>query len=560
MKKSLANVIHIYGADDEGRKKSKVIYIENFIDDKGKVTKDFRVDENPMYTFFISKKDNIPDCPVNYVKKEDIDSVTVLYDNLTKKCADITNQKDYFRSCIDNRNFYQLNRIHNDKRLHLSDMDLSDYKIREWIETTPKEEIGLIPLSKAFFDIEVDIINHDGFPNPEEAPCPVNLISYMYQPTMELHSFILRNTDNESQTEFLEFFEENEEDYVKELINEMNTASSNGKKTKYEKINKIHFHIFDNEVELITHFFNIIKADKPDYGLTWNGAFDLVTMKNRLLKFRKNPEKIMCPAEFPYKNVRLEQDLMRTDFSKRKSTLEIAGYTQYVDLLECYASIRSTMGKRESYTLDAILLEEIGESKYEYEGDIKEAVYLDFEGFMKYSLYDSFRLYQLEEKNKDVDLLYGMSTMTATRFKKVMTKTTSIRNFAAMILEKQGYILSNNHNRFTEKEGDKKKFRGAWVALPEKMDRVGVKLNGQRSKNIFENLVDLDLTALYPSIILAFNIDADTMLGLVEKVDGLEIEGDEIASLLSTGNPIIVGNRLLGLPSFEEVLKEINHD
>jgi DNA polymerase elongation subunit (family B) len=251
----------------------------------------------------------------------------------------------------------------------------------------------------------------------------------------------------------------------------------------------------------------------------------------------------------------IRPDTFNTDFSKKKSQFEVTGYTQFICLLENFASIRATMGKRESYTLGDILLEEIGESKYEYEGDITDALYVDFEGFLKYSLYDSFRLYQLEEKNKDIDLLYKMSLMTATRFSKVMTKTVSIRNFAAMVLEGEGFILSNNHNKHKD-HGEKEKFRGAFVALSKLMDPVGIELNGVRSAKVYENVIDEDLASLYPSIILAWNIDADTMVGKIRCYDKPELD-DEIPALLAEADYVKIGNQLLGLPTVSDVLKNL---
>ena len=104
-------------------------------------------------------------------------------------------------------------------------------------------------------------------------------------------------------------------------------------------------------------------------------------------------------------------------------------------------------------------MSELGEGKFEYEGDIKTAAYVNFESFLKYSIYDSYRMYQLETKCRDIDVMYANSLMTCTRLNKVLKKTTSIKNIAKVFLEKEGYILSNNLNIFIERE--KKKFQGA---------------------------------------------------------------------------------------------------
>ena len=558
--KALSNVIHLMAENDRGyRSVPKIIYVENILEDDGTVTKNIEVEEDPKYTYYsthhlIGTEDEISEEGVNYVSKDLCKPITTRYEDIRYSMAKISDQMDFYKTCIRNGRWKDLRNLEKDVNIHLSDVPLADYKIREWIEKNRHQTVH-IPVAKAFYDIEVDIYGYDGFPDPELAPCPVSLISYLYEPTMTLHSFILRNPDNQSQADFLEALEAHKEDYVAMLLEEFN--ADNGGKVKYKKLRDIRFHVYDTEEELIRKFFALVKRDKPDFAGAWNASFDMKTLEQRLLKEGIDTVKVMCPSEFPYKQVNIQPDTFNTDFSKKKSLFDVTGYTQFICLLENFATIRATMGKRENYSLGAILFEEIGESKYEFEGDIQDAMYVDFEDFLKYSLYDSFRLYQLEEKNKDIDLLYNMSLMTATRFSKVMTKTVSIRNFAAMVLEKEGYILSNNHNRLKE-HGEKKKFKGAFVALPEMMHPVGIELNGVRSGKVYENVIDEDLASLYPSIILAFNIDADTMIGKImcESKPNLE---DDIPTMLAEADPIRIGKELLGLPNIEEVLDNI-HD
>lgn len=557
--KSLSNVIFLRAENDRGyRVDPKVIYVENHLLPDGTVKKHIEVEEDPKYTFYsthhlIGTDDEISEEGVNYVKKELCRPITVRYADMPKKIAQISGQMDFYNACVRNGRFRDLSNLDKDVNTHLSDMHLADYKIREWLEAN-RDQKTVVPISKAFFDIEVDIYGYEGFPEPEEAPRPVALVSYLYEPTMVLHSFILRNEDNHSQTEFLEALAEHEEDYVAHLLEEFNASNGNGK-TKFKQLTDIKFHIFEDELDLLKAFFKLVKRDKPDFCGAWNASFDMKTMEMRLLNEGVNTTKVMCPAEFPYKQVSIRPDTFNTDFSKKKSQFDVTGYTQFICLLENFASIRATMGKRESYALGDILLEEIGESKYDFEGDITDALYVDFEGFLKYSLYDSFRLYQLEEKNKDIDLLYKMSLMTATRFSKVMTKTVSIRNFAAMVLEDEGFVLSNNHNKHKD-HGEKEKFRGAFVALSKLMEPVGIELNGVRSAKVYENVIDEDLASLYPSIILAWNIDADTMVGKVRCEHTPELE-DEIPTLLAEADYVKIGNQLLGLPTVSDVLENM---
>jgi DNA polymerase elongation subunit (family B) len=554
--KQLANVIHIRHRTEDRKLLNKIIYVENVLQDDGSIKKQIEVEESPAYTYYITKEEHWLKKPVNYIDRDLVRPVTTVYDNLFASMAKTSGQMEFFKTCLANGKWRELRALHRDPNLHLTDMDLPDYKVREWLERN-KQQIAVLPITKAFYDIEVDTLNHQGFPEPRDAKCPVALISYIYQPTMTIWSFILRNPENESQTEFLELLEANKEDYAQMIVDEINEGYDPAK--PFKKVNALKFKIYDKEEDLIIDFFRLVKRDKADFVAAWNGIFDLLTLKNRLLKKKVDPVDVMCPAEFPYAEADVREDEFSTDYRKRNSVLNVTGYSQWVEMLECFAKIRATMGMRESYKLEDILADEDLESKYEYEGDISDAMYVNFESFLKYSIYDSFRIYQLEEKNNDIDLLYNMGLMTATRFTKVMTKTTSIRNFAAMILEPQGYLLSNNHNRMKEEE-EKQKFKGAFVALPDMMDNVGIVISadGKRSNRVIENVVDEDLSSMYPSIILAGNIDADTMIGKIICESMPELN-DLIPGLLAENDVIRIGHELVGLPNFEEVVADLEN-
>jgi DNA polymerase elongation subunit (family B) len=553
--KQLSNVLHVRDRDDNNRQHSKIIYVESVLQPDGTIKKQFEIEEEPSYTFYITKDEHRLSKAANFIEFDKVEPINVKFDNLQYEMAKASDQMDFYKACRNNGKWRELRNLHKDNNLHLTDMDLADYKTREWLDRN-RHNIAVLPITKAFYDIEVDVSEYKEFPEPELAPCPVSMISYIHQPTMTIHSFILRNPNNQSQMDFLDAFEEYGDEWISQVIDEMNEKDPNSK-VEYAKVRAIEVHIFDDEGELLKAFFNVVKRDKPDFMGAWNAGFDLVTMKNRMLRLKLKPEEIMCPKELPYKSTWIENDTFATDFTKRNTKLDVAGYSQYVEMQEQFAKIRATMGKRESYSLDAILIDEGIEGKYDYEGEITDAMYINYESFLKYSMYDSFRLYQLEEQNNDIDLLYNMGLMTATRFNKVMTKTTSIRNFAAMVLEKEGFLLSNNHNRLKEEE-EKKKFKGAFVALPEMMDAVGIVISkdGKRSNRIFENIVDEDLSSMYPSIILAGNIDADTMIGKIMCDKRPELD-DIIPGLIAENDIVRIGKELLGLPDVNDVIRDL---
>ena len=278
-------------------------------------------------------------------------------------------------------------------------------------------------------------------------------------------------------------------------------------------------------------------------------------LKQLLDPAEESPERIMCNPEVSSPNVWLKEDTFNSEFHSKRDKLNVAGYSQYIDLLFCYAAIRKGRGEKDSYTLEAILTEEIGEGKIELDGDIRTALHKNFERFFIYSIMDSFRLMQQENQNKDIDLLFNLSQITVTKFERALTKTISLRNFAAKILLDEGYILSNNKNR-NNRTNEKKKFRGALVANPSLLRKVGISILGLLSNKIFDNVVDEDLTAMYPSIILSGCIDMSTMIGKI--VDGEDdTYGEILFDLLAEGDVSRLANHILGLPTSEDILNNL---
>ena len=263
----------------------------------------------------------------------------------------------------------------------------------------------------------------------------------------------------------------------------------------------------------------------------------------------------MCPPDFAVKNITLREDKFQPDPADKADTLDISGWQHNIDLKYIFAGLRKGEGKRESLALGDVLLEELGEAKGEYEGTIADAAYVNFELFMLYSGFDSYRLMQLENKNGDIDTVHMMANkLSHTRHSKVMRKTISIRNLAAKQFATKGLILSNNQNAFIEHE-DFGKFKGAFVAQATKVAKVGVMFNGERSTTVFDDTVDEDFTGLYPAIIRAYQIADSTLIGKV--ITDNETVNERLGELINEGDILIMGELLFGLPSMSQVLDDL---
>jgi DNA polymerase elongation subunit (family B) len=531
--------------------KNIVLFMEKTRNANGEIEKNIIEESSPKFSFWITKPEYKLNKPVNFIEASKVDKIEVDYQKLhvelfNRRSATTDNDDEILREILNN-NYKVLRNNHKDINFHFTDVDLSDYKIREYHERYANE-IAILPLEKSFTDIEVDISEYFDFPEPEKAPCPICFISYFHEPTLTLKGYILIDEKNLSQTKF--FNEIYSDEWIAEVLKE-----------NFPEAKTLELYAFEDELEMLESYFSMIHQEKPDFCCGWNFFFDMKTFEVRLRKLLaeredpRTPADVMSDPQVTHPSVYIQEDVRNQEFSKKNSKFQITCFTQFVDLLFAYASIRIPLGKKDSYALEDITTEEVGEGKAELDGDIRTALRKNFVNFLIYGLTDSYRLWELERKNQDVDLLYNMGLLTYTRFTKVMSKTTSLRNFAAKLLFAENIILSNNKNTQRD-QGEKKKFKGALVADPNLMDSVGIELNGILSNTIFENVIDEDLSSMYPSIILSTNIDSLTMIGKIVSQDDPEL-GEKIFTLLAEGDMGLVGKKLLNLPSADEVIENL---
>jgi hypothetical protein len=95
------------------------------------------------------------------------------------------------------------------------------------------------------------------------------------------------------------------------------------------------------------------------------------------------------------------------------------------------------------------------------------------------------------------------------------------------------------------------------VADPNLNSHLGMKINNKLSKYLFEKVIDFDLTSLYPSIILAFNVDVTTQIGQVtsEYYNIPELFDDIVSQDI-----INIAHKYFHLPNVEEMNNLLNSE
>jgi hypothetical protein len=412
-------------------------------------------------------------------------------EDLVLHVAQLTGQERYYEEVRGPGQNRRRAVIHDHPFAHGSDVNLVDHYIDRYMEHFKSSLDMVSPLDLAFADIEVDPVEHRGFPDERDAPCPVSLITYLHAPSKKVTQFALRKTvrDNPQIAEF----ESELPAYQTWLLCEANRTPlaragmvgegadwtdiaaalgldpMTGEETdvatdgwQHARCRAVTVRFYDSEVDLILDFLHLVnELDRPDAICWWNMAFDANTLMNRLRRLGVDPEDAFTPKDFhPWTLADYQYDTFNTEPTERSDTFNVASYTLWVDQMLLYAQLRKQSGKKESYGLDFTLRSEIGESKVEYEGSIRDLSYRDFPAFMLYGLMDVVPMATLEEKTEDIALAYQLSMMTRTRFNKVLKKTICLRNLAAVFYRERGLALSNNRNRNKERT-DTAKFQGA---------------------------------------------------------------------------------------------------
>ena len=183
---------------------------------------------------------------------------------------------------------------------------------------------------------------------------------------------------------------------------------------------------------------------------------------------------------------------------KRNQFVEIVG----VESLDYIRLHKKYSWKDEpSWKLDAIGEKYVGMGKVEYEGNLDQLFETDIHKFIQYNFVDVEILQKLDEKLQYIALTKNLSHKGKHNYSEVYANTVSQDGAISAYLLSQGIIPP----RRDEHPIHKKNYAGGYLFCPKagKMDY----------------LFDLDLTSLYPSIIMTINIGKETYVGRIIDAD-----------------------------------------
>jgi len=309
-----------------------------------------------------------------------------------------------------------------------------------------------------FFDIESER-DENGYSTPEEARLRITSIAY---------------------------YDKAGQDRRVLLLDEEKRIDSKGFKTDDYAVE-----IFRTEADMLTRFINIFAAVQPTVITGWNtDNYDIPYLVNRIKRvLGAQAVKKLSPAGI-------------VEWNKNRERYKIFGVSS-LDYLTLYKKFTYT--ELPNYRLDTVSKFELGRGKVEYDGDLNQLFATDIHKFVEYNMVDVNLVYELDEKTQLLNLARTICHKGHVPYEDVYYASKYLDGAAIVDLKRNGLVAPNKQFRFIEEETEAEALAGAYVKDP--------------VPGLYKWIYDLDLTSLYPSIIMSLNISPETKVGVISKWD-----------------------------------------
>jgi DNA polymerase elongation subunit (family B) len=316
------------------------------------------------------------------------------------------------------------------------------------------------------FDIEVEMIT--GLPSTREAQNEITAIASHDSVTKAYDVFVL--------------------DKDRKVKNNAKNFNKDGR--------KVNVHIFDNEKNLLLAFLNYYQEIDPTILTGWNiDFFDIPYLYNRI--------KNVCGEGHAKRLSRIGEAF----WSPYREKFSFGGVSilDYINLYKTY-----TYSLEASYTLNYIATKELDRGKIEYEGSLDDLFENDLEKFIEYNIVDVELVVAMDAKLQFIELCRAVCHAGFVPYEDYIYSSKWLEGACLGYLKTKGLVATNKPKDRRErmqalKDNNQEKFIGAYVKEP---------IVGK-----YDWIYDLDLTSLYPSIIMTLNISPETKIGKIQNWD-----------------------------------------
>jgi len=244
---------------------------------------------------------------------------------------------------------------------------------------------------------------------------------------------------------------------------------------------------FDTEEDMVMAFLNKWIEIRPTIVTGWNiDYFDVTYLYNRIkVLFGEQTANKLSP-------------IGKVNWNKYRSRYIIAGVS-CLDYLALYKNFTYT--ELPNYRLDTVAQKELGRGKIEYEGNLDQLFRDDLEKFIEYNLVDVELVVDMDKKLQFIELAQAICHAGHVFYEDFLFSSKWLEGAILTFLRRSGRVAPNKPKRAPRVEGEESggKFTGAYVKEPK--------------PGLYKWVYDLDLTSLYPSIIMTLNTSPETKIG-----------------------------------------------
>ena len=321
--------------------------------------------------------------------------------------------------------------------------------------------------------IDIEVEVTDGFPMPQDANNKVTAIAVHNSEEDEYYCFVLDEK----------------------------------KKLTLEPKDNVNIESFENEFDLLQRFYLKYLDWKPTIITGWNSdTFDLPYLYNRSCKIVGSD---IANLISPIREVK---------WNKHRKRFMFAGVS-CLDYLALYKLFTYT--QLSSYRLDAVAEHELSEKKVEYSGTLNDLYENNINKFVEYNIHDVRLVKRLHDKLDLIDMARGVCHVGHVPYEDVYFSSRYLEGAILTYLKNLGIVAPNKPEK-PDMSGDDK-FVGAYVQSP------------QRGKHDW--VFDLDITSMYPSVIMSLNVSPETKMGKLSGWDAEEfMKGTKKTYTLTSGD------------------------
>lgn len=303
------------------------------------------------------------------------------------------------------------------------------------------------------FDIEVEM--NSGLPNTSEAKNAMTSVAFHDSATNDYYVYVVNDGD------------------------EIN-----------KDIKGAHVRSFHTEEDMLMAFLNKWEEIAATIITGWNiDFFDVTYLYNRLTRL------------FGEKTANRLSPIGKVHWNKYRSRYIIAGVSalDYIALFKNF-----TYTEYPNYRLDTIAQLELGRGKIEYDGNLDQLFRDDLEKFIEYNLVDVELVVDLDKKLQFISLAQAICHAGHVFYEDFLFSSKWLEGAILTFLRRNGRVAPDKplrRNKNMDGSDGEDKFTGAYVKEPK--------------PGLYKWIYDLDLTSLYPSIIMTINISPETKVGKV---------------------------------------------